>query len=98
MKEKLKTNKRMGVMNWTLFTILIIYTLSMFILFLWGISTSLKTRDEWSTDKVWFPDGWPWTWGWSNFETVISNFVLQITTKSGARVKIMMDMLALNSV
>ena len=56
MKEQSSGVKaKVGVMNWILFGLLVLYTLSMIILFAWGISTALKTPLEWMRDKLWMP-------------------------------------------
>ena len=89
MKEKSSGVKaKVGVLNWILFGLLILYTLSMIILFLWGVSTALKTRSEWTRDKLWFPDGAPWEWGWSNFKTVFDNFYIDIIDNLGRKIRI----------
>ena len=89
MKEKSSGVKaKVGVMNWILFGLLVLYTLSMIVLFTWGISTALKTRSEWTKDKLWFPDGAPWDWGWDNFKTVMDNFYVGHIDKLGRRVRV----------
>ena len=89
MKEKLSGVKtKAGAMNWILFGLLTLYTLSMIVLFIWGISTALKTRSEWTRDKLWFPDGAPWEWGWGNFKTVFDNFYLDLINNQGNKVRI----------
>ena len=87
-KEKVTIKKQVGVVNWILLGVLIFYTLTMILLFVWGLSTSLKPRAEWTRDKVWFPDGAPWEWGWENYGTVISKFYVRKIDKLGNVVKI----------
>jgi ABC-type glycerol-3-phosphate transport system permease component len=87
-KEKSTIKRQVGTVNWILLGVLILYTLSMILLFVWGLSTSLKTRREWTTDKVWFPDGAPWQWGWENYETVLAKFYVRKIDKLGNVVKI----------
>ncbi len=77
--------KKVGVVNWILFALLIIYTLSMIVLFIWGFSASVKGRIAWIKDKVWFPEGAPWEWAWDNYLSVIKNFSVDITSTAGNR-------------
>ena len=69
-----KAKIKMGVFNWVIFSILIIYTLSMIILFAWGFITSLKTITDFNDNKVGLPtDGW----AWENYVTVFNNFKIR---------------------
>ena len=96
-KEKRTIQKKVGVTNWMLLGVLLIYTLTMFLLFLWGISASLKTRAEWIYDRVWFPDGPPWKWGWSNYKDVLSAFFVEVTKEGVGKVRIKMLGLLINT-
>lgn len=73
--QNTKSKKRLGFLNSIILAILIIYVASMAILLLWGISTSLKTFDDYDTGNVLFlPSGHIWQWGWDNFARVIDKF------------------------
>ncbi len=75
--------KKLGVMNWILLVVLIVYAVSMIALFLWGISTSLKTRQDFKVNKLGLPKGMPWEWSWGNFVEVYNNFFVSLKDKGG---------------
>ena len=83
--------KKFGVSNWILLAILSIYGISMLLLIAWGLSTSLKTRDDFYTNKVWLPSGAISTWGWSNIPYVLENFELDVITQQGAKLYVGID-------
>ena len=81
-KEKSTIKREVGLSNWIIFAVLIIYSLSMLMLFAWGFFTSVKGKVDWIKDKVWLPEGMPWSWSWSNYLDVINNFSVDVTTSS----------------
>lgn len=79
-KSKNSMKEKMGLSGWIVFCFLTFYTLVMFLLVLWALSTTLKTRSNFMTDTVGIPKGAPWEWAWSNYLTVFKNFELPIKT------------------
>ena len=77
MKEKSALKERKGVVGWITVVVLTLYSLTMILLFVWGISASLKTRGNWLRDTVFLPEGNPLEWAWSNFKTIWDNFVVK---------------------
>ena len=65
----------------------------MIVTLLWGFSTSLKDRYEFRTNILWFPEGWPWEWQWSNYLTAFQNFSVKIETADGFSMVYMGQML-----
>ncbi len=55
-----------------LFIVLVLYTISMLYPLLWGALTSLKSIDEFRSNKL----GFPQDWAFSNFATVMQNFIV----------------------
>ena len=82
MKNTKKIKDKPGVSGWIVFGFLVFYTAIMFLLVLWGFSTSLKGRSNFMKDAVWLPWGAPWEWAWENYATVFSKFVLPIKTET----------------
>ncbi len=70
-----KKKKTFSILNVTLFIILVLYSLILLILLLWGLSTSLKTYDEFGWNSV----GLPSHWAWDNYPYVLSKFYVQPT-------------------
>ena len=77
-KRKLSPFKIIG------FIVLLVYTISMLSLMIWGVSTSLKTQMDFRKDKIGLPAGWPWEWEWSNIAFVFSRFKIVHTTATEA--------------
>lgn len=77
--------KRISGFNAVLFCVLTIYTLSMIILFLWGVFTSLKTRSEFRHNKLLWPME---TWAFDNFKYVWQNFSVTRTVVGQGKVVI----------
>lgn len=82
MKKNIK--KKMGVMNSVLFCILILYCLLLVTLMLWGFITSLKTRDDFYSNKLWLPKDF----AFSNYSYVWKNFVVTAIDSLGRKVAI----------
>lgn len=78
-KAKSSINKRFGLTNAIILSCLILFVSIEFTLFLWGLSSSLKTEIDfdWMKNKVWLPSGPINTWGWDNFAYVISKFSVE---------------------
>ena len=80
MGQKYKKRKNgSGLLKTILLVVLILYTISLVILLLWGLSTSLKTYDDFYYNKVGLPSGSPTTWGWNNYYVVLSKFKVSWT-------------------
>ena len=80
--KKINHLNRPDAFNWGILVVLSLYTLSMFLLFAWGIFTSLKTVDEFSIyhNTVLWPQGAPWEWAWNNFSAVWKNFDIGVNS------------------
>ena len=88
-KSKYKLEK-VGVLNIVIFALLVVYVLSLLLLCIWGIFTSLKSRNEFYTNKVWCPSGSISEWEWANFSFVFKNFVIDIVDQYGRKVRVSM--------
>ena len=85
----MKTKKKhFGVFNIVLLSVLCLYTAMLIILLLWGSVTSLKTLDDFYSNKLWLPSGKITTWGWDNFSYVFQNFAVTLKDAQGRRIKI----------
>lgn len=93
-KEKRTIKKKVGTVNWIMLALLLFYTLTMFLLFVWGLSTSLKTRSNWDRDKVWFPT----TVSFDSYGTVLSKFYYEFINKAGEQVRIKMLGMFINTI
>lgn len=83
-KEKNKT--QWSTLNVILLAILILYAVSMITLYVWGVFTSLKTRSDFYDNKFGLPKGYIWEWAWSNFKTIIDNFVVYSINSNGEKI------------
>ncbi len=72
-----KKSKNFGVLSWILFSILVVYTIILSYLYLWGAMTSLKTFDGFMKDKIGIPKGMPWEWQWENYKTAMELFKIR---------------------
>lgn len=80
-KNALKSNAAMI----PVFVLLIIVSVGLVALIVWGMYTSVKSQINWDDDPVWLPKGWPWEWAWSNISTVFNKFQVKVdyTDSSG---------------
>ena len=76
MKTKIRASD--SVFKTVVFLVLALYTLLMVVLIVWGLFSALKTVDEFRTNSLWLPYGWPWEWSWNNFVSVFMNFEVPI--------------------
>ena len=87
-----------GLLKVILLVVLLIYSLSLLVLMLWGLSTSLKTYEDFYYHKVGLPSGSLSTWGWSNYSYVLQNFFVTSKDTLGRRVETNIVGLAINTV
>ncbi len=68
------------------FLLLVVVSLGLVSLMVWGTYTALKTQINWDDDPAWLPQGWPWEWAWNNLSTVFNKFEVRVdyTDASGA--------------
>ena len=62
-----------------IFVILFLYVISIALPILFGLTTALKTQEEFLDNVIGLPYGAPWKWQWRNFITVTEQFWVQIT-------------------
>ncbi len=75
-----------------LMSVLILYSVSLLLPILWGLSTSLKTDLDFYLNPLWLPDGWFWNWQWSNYSYAFMNFVVKVEAGAGFRIIYMEEM------
>lgn len=80
-----KQKEKQTVMTVAILVVLILYTMSLLLLMAWGLSTSLKTRSDFYSNKVWIPRGGLGDWAWANYATVWKNFSVPVTSVSGKK-------------
>jgi len=90
MRQNIKTSnkKRLSALSIVLLSVLLIYVLSLVLLCIWGVFTSLKSRNDFYDNKVWLPNGPITEWAWSNFTFVFQNFVVDFTDPTKGRVRV----------
>ena len=88
MSEKTKKKARLGVFNIALMAILILYTVLLVALLIWGCMTSLKTRGDFYNNKLGLPSGSIATWGWDNYSFVLKNFAVKKIDSLGRKISI----------
>jgi ABC-type glycerol-3-phosphate transport system permease component len=80
--------KKQGLFNYILLVVLILYSLILITLMLWGGITSLKSRSEFYSNKLWLPKGLPTEWAWSNYDFVWKNFAVLTIDSLGRQIRI----------
>ncbi len=93
MKKKMKG---MSPLMWILFSILILYAVSIFLLLFWGLMTSFKSLNEFDDNKVWLPGENGWAFG--NYATVFEYFYVPISSSTLGKVNIYIEELLLNTI
>ena len=88
MAEKTRKKARLGVFNIALMAILILYTVLLMALLIWGCMTSLKTRGDFYDNKLGLPSGSIATWGWDNYSFVLKNFAVEKIDSLGRKISI----------
>lgn len=73
--------------------ILIIYTISMFIVIGWGLFTSLKSKLEIRTNLFGLPNGWPWEWEWRNYIVVFKTLFVTVIKSDEIRNIYMLELM-----
>ena len=68
-------HKKISVFNIVIFVVLILYTLFLVALMLWGALTSMKTLNDFYLHKF----GLPEQWTVSNYTEVLEKFSLKVT-------------------
>ena len=97
-RTKIYKRRRMSLMGWIVFAVLVLYAISMCLVVLWGVFTALKSQSEFLHDKVWLPDGWPWEWCWSNITFVLQNYYIRVTSSTVGTKEVWLETMVLNSV
>ncbi len=80
--------KKINVYSSLICTVLVFYTALMFILFVWGIFTALKTISDFYDNKVLWPSGPIGSWGWGNIGYIWENFYIIEYNSIGQKVMI----------
>ena len=93
-----KLKKKFSVANTILLVILAVYSLSLILLLLWGVSTSLKTEDDYYYNPIWLPSGGPSEWAWENYPYVFENFRVRVKDAMGRIVEVNILGQAINTV
>ncbi len=96
--KTLKKSKRTGrdkvvPIGWAMFAFLVVHCFTLMFLYLWGLSTSVKTTYQFMSDMVGLPKGAPWDWAWSNYSKAFSLFNMNVL-RNGVMEKVtVLDML-----
>ncbi len=91
MRNKLKN---MSPFMWVLFSVLVLYALSIFLLLFWGLITSFKSLNDFDYNKVWLPgDGW----NFENYSTVVKYFYVTISSSTKGMYNVYIETLLLNT-
>lgn len=90
-----KIRRSFSILNVILLAIMIIYVLSMLVMFSWGFMTSLKTNVEFTIDKLALPKGHIWEWEWQNYATTLANMNVPI---KGTRLFVTVPRMFFNSI
>lgn len=83
-KDNNRISSKMGVMNILICSFLVLYCILMIVLFVWGVFTSFKTRNDFYYNKLLWPKQ---GWAWSNYATVMNNFSVVVTNSQGQKVQ-----------
>ncbi|MBO4594191.1 MAG: carbohydrate ABC transporter permease [Clostridia bacterium] len=80
--------KKIDWVNIVLMVVLIAYSLFLVVLMLWGVATSLKSREEFYDNALWFPRGNIGSWAWGNYSFVWKNFAVETFDSLGRKISI----------
>ena len=72
---KKKFKEKLGGLGWTILVCLLVYSLIMFTLLVFGIFSSVNTRSVYN-HKIFFPDGKEWVWAFDNYIKAFNNFII----------------------
>lgn len=89
---KTKHKRHLSPMQIVMGTVLLLYTASLFIVFLWSILTAFKGVTDFEKNKLGLPSLWYW-----NFSYVFNNFNIVVTTAT-RQMTVSMGMMYLNSI
>ena len=95
-KKKTKLNK-MGLFDWIILAMLIVYTTLLLSFLFFGLFTSLNTEDVFDK-KIYFPFSKEWTWGFSNYINVFKAFKVTETLSNHQQITVGFFQMALNSI
>ncbi len=95
-KRIFKKGKKMSPMMWVLFSVLVIYTISVLLLLVWGFMTSIKSIDEFDYNKVW-PAGADGL-DFENYLRVFKNFYVPISSSTAGTYNVYVETLLLNTI
>ena len=95
--QKNKIRKKFGPLNIILLLILCAYVLSMFIMFGWGIITSLKSNVDYKINPLGFPSGGIANWKWDNYLITLKEYAVPLRI-NGKIYKVGMFRMFLNSI
>ena len=95
--KKNSIRKTFGPLNIILLVGLCIYVLSMFVMFGWGLITSLKTNLEYSLNPLGFPEGHIWEWEWNNYVITLRDYYVPLR-RNGLIYRVGMMRMFINSI
>ena len=72
---KKKFKEKLGGLGWTILVCLLVYSLIMFTLLVFGIFSSVNTRSVYN-HKIFCPAGKEWVWAFDNYIKVFNNFII----------------------
>ena len=90
-------NERRSPLYIAIFVVLTVYIVSMVLPLVWGITTSLKSQEEFRHNVLWLPLGAPWLWKWSNYIKVAFGFYENVTVVGVGRTRVYFPRMLVNT-
>lgn len=79
-QKHIATRARFSPLTIAMLVILLLYTISLFSLFLWGILTTFKSPEEFRLSKYALPEEWKW-----NFSMIFERFYVTVRSANGTK-------------
>lgn len=95
--KMINKKKERNLLNRFVLIFLVLFTISLAILLLWGIFASLKTPSDFRVNKLGLPKGHIWEWSWRNYAFVYQNFYMIVTTQSRQQIEVAVPNMIINS-
>lgn len=82
MTERKRLKKNLNTATVIIFSLLLIYIISIMLLYVWAFGTSLKTNGQFRKDIIGWVPGWPWEWSWGNYPKAIKEIKVNVILKN----------------
>ena len=97
MTERKRRKKNLTAVTTVIFSLLLIYIISIMLLYFWAFGASLKTNGQFRKDIVGWVPGWPWEWSWGNYPRALKEIRVNVM-RNGRPMDVYFGTMLFNSV